>query len=63
VEEVPTLLVEYDKFKDPTDMTIYILYTGNFPDRLKIAVVKPIYKIGNKTIWILQDYIIINGPF
>jgi hypothetical protein len=26
------------------------LYTGSFPDRLKIAVVKPLYKKGGKTI-------------
>jgi len=51
VEEVPTLLVEYEKLEDPTDMAIYMLYTGIFPEHLKIAEVKPIYKIGDKTIW------------
>ena len=40
VEEVPTTLVEYEKLKDPIDMAIYVLYTGIFPDHLKIAVVK-----------------------
>jgi len=50
VEEVPTLLAKHEKFKDPTDMAIYTLYTGIFPDHLKIPVVKPIYKIGDKTI-------------
>jgi hypothetical protein len=48
VEQVPTLLVENEKLKDPIDVAIYMLYTSIFPDHLKIAVVKPLYKIGDK---------------
>jgi hypothetical protein len=49
VEHVPTLLVEGEKLKDPIDVAIYTIYTGIFPDHLKIAVVIPLYKIGDKT--------------